>query len=181
MQATFAEIENEFEDITAEAALLAEAIARHLSARPEPASLAAWMDLHVFASATEKVYTGCERVMARIATLIDGAPLDRGEGWHIALLRRMANPYADNSPRGDLRGLPDRAQSPARLPPSRAEQLRAAPGPRYRAGTRPGGRSYAVAVSRCGSHPVRGIETHRQAGPNPLTPQGTCAICPIRT
>ncbi len=56
------------------------------------------MDLHVFASATEKVYTGCERVMARIAALIDGAPLDRGEGWHVALLQRMANPYADIRP-----------------------------------------------------------------------------------
>jgi hypothetical protein len=98
MQATFAEIESEFDDIRAEAARLREAIAHHLSARPEPASLAAWMDLHVFASATEKVYTGCERVMARIATLIDGAPLERGEGWHVALLRRMANPYAEIRP-----------------------------------------------------------------------------------
>lgn len=98
MQAIFAEIETEFDDITAEAARLRQAIAQHLSTRPEPASLAAWMDLHVFASATEKVYTGCERVMARVATLIDGAPLDRGEGWHVALLQRMANPYADIRP-----------------------------------------------------------------------------------
>jgi hypothetical protein len=98
MQTTFAEIAAEFDDIRAEAGRLQEAIAHYLSERPEPNSLAAWMDLHVFASATEKVYTGCERVMARIAALIDGAPLDRGEGWHLALLQRMANPYADIRP-----------------------------------------------------------------------------------
>lgn len=98
MQTIFAEIDSEFDDITAEASLLSEAIAQHLSARPDPTSLAAWMDLHVFASATEKVYTGCERVLARIAALIDGAPLDRGEGWHVALLQRMANPHADIRP-----------------------------------------------------------------------------------
>jgi hypothetical protein len=98
MQAIFAEIETEFDDITAEADRLRQAIAQHLSVGPEPTSLAAWMDLHVFASATEKVYTGCERVMARIATLVDGVPLDRGEGWHVALLQRMANPYSDIRP-----------------------------------------------------------------------------------
>ena len=98
MQAIFTEIEAEFGDIEAEATRLREAIAQHLSVRPEPTSLAGWKDLHVFASATEKVYTGCERIMARIAALIDGAPLDRGEGWHVALLQRLANPYADIRP-----------------------------------------------------------------------------------
>ena len=98
MQAIFAEIEAEFDDIQAEAARLREAIAHHQSERPEPASLAAWMDVHVFASATEKVYTGCERVIAHIAGQTDGAPLDRGDGWHVDLLQRMANPYTDIRP-----------------------------------------------------------------------------------
>jgi hypothetical protein len=41
MQTTFAEIAAEFDDIRAEAARLREAIAHHLSERPEPNSLAA--------------------------------------------------------------------------------------------------------------------------------------------
>jgi hypothetical protein len=31
--------------------------------------------------------------MATLATDIDGAPVTRSDGWHVALLRRMACPY----------------------------------------------------------------------------------------
>lgn len=41
----------------------------------------------------EKIYSGCERVMAMIASEVDGARLDRQEGWHITLLKRLSHPY----------------------------------------------------------------------------------------
>ena len=47
------------------------------------------------ASGVEKIYTGCERVMAMIANDIDGARIERNEGWHISLLKRMAHPFPD--------------------------------------------------------------------------------------
>lgn len=54
-----------------------------------------WEASVICASAAEKIYTGCERVMARIATEVDGVPIAHAEGWHMAVLRRMANPYLE--------------------------------------------------------------------------------------
>ena len=47
----------------------------------------------VFASAAEKIYTGCERIMGRLAAEIDQSRVVHADGWHAALLRRMAHPF----------------------------------------------------------------------------------------
>ena len=44
-------------------------------------------------SGVEKVYSGCERVMSRIANDVDGAKIGNTDGWHATLLLRMARPY----------------------------------------------------------------------------------------
>jgi hypothetical protein len=93
MHAIFVDVENEFTEIATEAEGLSNRLARLDADGP----LLDFQDrceaTHVCASATEKIYTGCERVMARLASDIDGAPLTRSDGWHMALLRRMACPY----------------------------------------------------------------------------------------
>lgn len=93
MRGVFVDIENELNEIAREADLLAAAIElyRHDAATADRAR--AWLDVQGLASATEKIYTGCERVMVMIAREIDGAPVDHAEGWHSTLLRRLANPY----------------------------------------------------------------------------------------
>ena len=93
MRATFVDIENEFAEIAQEVAFLAQTLAAWRSSRAEPGSHREWEFTHVCASAVEKIYTGCERVMARIAAEVDGSPVSHSDGWHAALLRRMANPY----------------------------------------------------------------------------------------
>jgi hypothetical protein len=89
----FVDIENELADIGNEVEMLSDGIAifRRDDAHAEPAW--SWLALQGLASGVEKVYTGCERVMAMIASDIDGAKVDRGEGWHISLLKRMAHPF----------------------------------------------------------------------------------------
>src|SRR5262249_53423423 len=52
-----------------------------------------WEAGHVCASATEKIYTGCERIMSQIAREVDSAPVAHAEGWHASLLRRMAHAF----------------------------------------------------------------------------------------
>ena len=93
MHPSFVDIENEFLEIGSEA--------EHLSARLErldpfnpPADVQErWEATHVCASAAEKIYTGCERVMARLAAEVDGSAMVHSDGWHSALLRRIANPF----------------------------------------------------------------------------------------
>ncbi len=93
MHATFVDIENEFTEIAQEVAFLALTLAAWSASRAEPGTHREWELTHICASAVEKIYTGCERVMARIATEVDGTPVSHADGWHLALLRRMANPY----------------------------------------------------------------------------------------
>jgi hypothetical protein len=59
----------------------------------EPESQEAWEASSLRASATEKIYTGWERVMARIAAEIDGETVKTGDGWHRALLDRVNLPF----------------------------------------------------------------------------------------
>ena len=59
-----------------------------------------WLSTQGVASGIEKIYGGCERLMARIAAVVDLAPVSHGDGWHAALLRRMANPFPGAVPRG---------------------------------------------------------------------------------
>ena len=48
----------------------------------------------VISSAVEKIDSGCERVMARIARDIDQARILHDDGWHGALLRRATEAVA---------------------------------------------------------------------------------------
>ncbi len=54
-----------------------------------------WERVQMLGSGAEKVYTGCERVMSRIAALVDSAKAAGGEGWHTILLLQMARPFPD--------------------------------------------------------------------------------------
>lgn len=93
MHPSFVDIENEFSEIGFEA--------EHLSVRLKcldrfepPADMQErWEATHICASAAEKIYTGFERAMARLAAEVDGSAMAHSAGWHAALLRRMANPF----------------------------------------------------------------------------------------
>jgi hypothetical protein len=98
MHPIFVEIENEFSEIVTEAEGLSNRLARLDAEGPLLGFQDRWEATHVCASATEKIYTGCKRVMARLASDIDGAPVTHSDGWHMALLRRMARPYPDLRP-----------------------------------------------------------------------------------
>jgi hypothetical protein len=52
-----------------------------------------WLQTAGFASAVEKIYTGCERVMERIARHIDNKPIDHAHAWHAELLTRMKSDF----------------------------------------------------------------------------------------
>jgi hypothetical protein len=94
MPAAYSDIRNEIADLAEEVERLGTSLARH----PDLAGLdqlEVWERTHFLASATEKVYTGCERVMSRIASDVDHEPIARGDGWHIGLLKRMSHPIAD--------------------------------------------------------------------------------------
>lgn len=93
MHPGYVDIENEFSEIEVEVDHLSARIAR-LDPREPPEDMQdRWEATVICASASEKVYTGCERVMARIATEVDGVAVSHSDGWHVALLRRMAKPY----------------------------------------------------------------------------------------
>lgn len=95
MRGIFVDIENELTDIGREIEMLSSALAifQGRSADVDPAW--SWLAVQGLASGVDKIYTGCERVMAMIASDIDGARIEHGEGWHISLLKRMAHPFPD--------------------------------------------------------------------------------------
>lgn len=93
MHPTLVDIENEFAEIELEVERLANRLARMETESLAPLSQEEWEATLVCASATEKIYTGCERVMARFTAEVDQAPVIHSQGWHSALLRRMANPF----------------------------------------------------------------------------------------
>lgn len=93
MHPSSVDIGNEFDEIATEAARLASKLTRIGPATPIVDVQERWEATLVCASAAEKIYTGCERVMARLATEIDGSPVMHSEGWHATLLRRVANPF----------------------------------------------------------------------------------------
>ena len=95
MYATFVDVENEFGELEEEVVRLSSFLQRRDGVDPSPDIQSLWEAVHVCASATEKIYTGCERIMARLASEVDGAPLTHSDGWHAALLRRMAHPFPD--------------------------------------------------------------------------------------
>jgi hypothetical protein len=93
MHATFVDIENEFSDIAEEAEHLSCFLDRLTQAGPPAERQALWEAAHVCASATEIIYTGCERIMAHVAREVDDAPVAHSDGWRAALPRHMAHPF----------------------------------------------------------------------------------------
>jgi hypothetical protein len=88
----FVELRLELERIAREVAHFTEVLDRLDRASLGAGSQEAWEATQICASATEKIYSGCERVMARMAKLHAAGPFARLEGWHIALLQHMASP-----------------------------------------------------------------------------------------
>lgn len=91
----FADIRNELDDIGTEVGQLSATLARMTASPPAADSLEEWQTNHICASATEKIYTGCERVMAQLVRTVDGVKIDHEAGWHSALLDRLRNGHAD--------------------------------------------------------------------------------------
>jgi hypothetical protein len=80
MRGTFVDIENEPTDIGNEVDILfgGVAIFQRNSADADPAW--SWLAIQGLASGVEKIYTGCERIMAMIAGDVDGARNLQGAG-----------------------------------------------------------------------------------------------------
>jgi hypothetical protein len=81
MHATFVDIENEFSDIAEEVEHLSRFLDRLTESNPIAERQASWEATHVCASATEKIYTGCELIMAQVAREVDDAPIAHSDGW----------------------------------------------------------------------------------------------------
>lgn len=93
MHPSYVDIENEFGEIAVEVEHLSARLSRLDLCKPPADPQERWEATVICASAAEKVYTGCERIMARLAAEVDGLPVPHSEGLHMALLRRMARPY----------------------------------------------------------------------------------------
>ncbi|GJD95324.1 ribonuclease toxin HepT-like protein [Methylobacterium iners] len=91
MQEISLDSENELSDIAAEVDHLRRSLARVQGSLPARGTHEGWEAVHICASATEKIYTGVERVMSMIATGVDGGAVGRSDGWHVALLKRMSH------------------------------------------------------------------------------------------
>jgi hypothetical protein len=95
MRGIFVDIENELADIENEVDLLSRSVELYGHRADDGDPAWDWLATQGLASGVEKIYTGCERVMAKIASDIDGARVDHGEGWHMFLLKRMTHPFPD--------------------------------------------------------------------------------------
>jgi hypothetical protein len=95
MLGIFVDIENELADIESEVEMLSRGVEIYRQRDDDADPAWDWLAVQGLASGVEKIYTGCERVMAMIASEIDGARVDHSEGWHISLLKRMAHPFPD--------------------------------------------------------------------------------------
>lgn len=95
MLGTFVDIENELSDIANEVEMLRAGVAIFARDSDQADSAWAWLAIQGLASGVEKIYSGCERVMAIIASEIDGGRIEHSEGWHVSLLKRMANPFPE--------------------------------------------------------------------------------------
>ena len=95
MLGIFVDIENELSDVTSEVEMLSRSLELYRSPPKDAPEAWHWITIQGFASGVEKVYSGCERVMQMIASEVDRSKVDHAEGWHMSLLKRMANPYPD--------------------------------------------------------------------------------------
>ncbi len=93
MHSVSVDTENELGEIAQEARRLSLRLERVGTEHLKAGSQGEWEATLVCASAAEKIYTGCERVMARLASEVDSVPVAHSEGWHGALLRRMSHPF----------------------------------------------------------------------------------------
>ena len=91
MQLSFVDVRNELREVAREAAHVAAALTRTADSVLSDEQTA-WERGHVLASGTERIYTGCERVMSRLVAEIDETKVIAAEGWHRALLLRVASP-----------------------------------------------------------------------------------------
>lgn len=69
--------------------------------REKPQSLEGvmgWVLVQGVASAIEKIYGGCERIMLALAKNVDGKAVDADQGWHRSLLHRMSHSYGATRP-----------------------------------------------------------------------------------
>lgn len=95
MLGTSVDIENELTDIASEVSMLLQGLDIFRAERAASEAAKVWLGIQGLASAVEKIYSGCERVMAIIANEVDGAKVERGDGWHVSLLKRMSHPFGD--------------------------------------------------------------------------------------
>ena len=93
MLGTFVDVENELVDIASEVEMLSRGAAIFQSGSAGADQAWSWLAIQGLASGVEKIYTGCERIMAMVASDIDGARIEHGDGWHISLLKRMAHSF----------------------------------------------------------------------------------------
>lgn len=73
MRGTFVDIGNELSDIGREAEMLRNAVALFEDEARVAEPAWRWLAIQGLGSGVEKIYTGCERVMAKIAAEIDGS------------------------------------------------------------------------------------------------------------
>jgi len=95
MPVSSVDLENELADVGKEVDMLASGLAIFQAGAADADPAWSWLAVQGLASGVEKIYTGCERIMAMIAAGVDGARVEHSEGWHISLLKRMANPFPD--------------------------------------------------------------------------------------
>ena len=95
MHLCYVDVENELLEIGREAGHLSAKLATLDLNEPPLDFQDEWEASLVCASAAEKVYTGCERVMAKIASDVDGVPVTHSENWHRAVLLRMSHPFPE--------------------------------------------------------------------------------------
>jgi hypothetical protein len=88
-------INDEFASIAREAEHLSNFLATAQTDLPATGSQEYWSRTRVCASAAENIYTGLERVMAKIAQAVDGEPIPHEDGWHKNLLLRLSRPHRD--------------------------------------------------------------------------------------
>ena len=92
MPAGFPDIAAELSQIAEEAATLGRAVEVDLGAAGLTSREADWLFTQGLAAGVENVYSGCERVMVLLAKTVDGEPVAKDDGWHRALLGRLAQP-----------------------------------------------------------------------------------------
>jgi hypothetical protein len=89
---------NELVAVNLEATKLGSALSE-IRGRPQSLEGAmGWLAVQGLASAVEKIYGGCERIMLALAKNVDSKPVEADEGWHRSLLHRMSNPFGSTRP-----------------------------------------------------------------------------------